>query len=78
MLQVKETHVPTPRFPVIDIHTHISFSAKSKNGVELAPERVYLATPEELLRGDGPEEHSLHGQPDRRIWRGAQGHSREI
>lgn len=50
MLQVKETHVSTPRFPVIDIHTHISVSAKSKNGVELAPERVYDASPEELLR----------------------------
>lgn len=49
MLQVKETHVPTPRFPVIDIHTHISFSTKSKNGVELAPERNYEATPAELL-----------------------------
>jgi hypothetical protein len=34
---------------VIDIHTHISFSAKSKNGVELAPERQYLGTPDELL-----------------------------
>jgi hypothetical protein len=49
MLQVSETHVPRPRFPLIDIHTHISVSAKSKNGVELAPERQYLGTPDELL-----------------------------
>jgi predicted TIM-barrel fold metal-dependent hydrolase len=49
MLQVPETQVKKSRFPVIDIHTHISFSAKSKNGVELAPERRYLGTPKELL-----------------------------
>jgi predicted TIM-barrel fold metal-dependent hydrolase len=49
MLQVKETHVPRARFPVIDIHTHITVSAGSKNGVDLAPERQYLGSPEELL-----------------------------
>ncbi len=49
MLQVRETHVERARFPVIDIHTHISVSAKSKDGVELVPERQYLGTPEELL-----------------------------
>jgi predicted TIM-barrel fold metal-dependent hydrolase len=49
MLQVKETHVEKARFPVIDIHTHITVSTKSKNGVELVPERQYLGTPEELL-----------------------------
>ena len=50
MLQVSETHVSRSRFPLIDIHTHISVSAKSKNGVELAPERQYLGTPDELLK----------------------------
>jgi len=49
MLQVKETHVARARFPVIDIHTHISVSAHSENGVDIAPERQYLASPEELL-----------------------------
>jgi predicted TIM-barrel fold metal-dependent hydrolase len=49
MLQVRETHVERARFPVIDIHTHISFSAKSKDGVELSPDRQYLGTPQELL-----------------------------
>jgi hypothetical protein len=49
MLQVQETHVPRSRFPLIDIHTHISISSKSKDGVELVPERQYLGTPEELL-----------------------------
>lgn len=49
MLQVRETHVERARFPVIDIHTHISMAAKSKDGVELVPERQYLGTPKELL-----------------------------
>lgn len=49
MLQLKETAVARARFPVIDIHTHISGSTKSKNGVELAADRVYPATPEELI-----------------------------
>jgi predicted TIM-barrel fold metal-dependent hydrolase len=49
MLQVHETHVDRSRFPVIDVHTHITVSAKSENGVELSPDRKYLGTPEELL-----------------------------
>ncbi|MBS1820954.1 MAG: amidohydrolase family protein [Acidobacteria bacterium] len=50
MLHVQETHVARSRFPVIDIHTHICYSAKSRNGVELSPERTYLGTPLELLQ----------------------------
>jgi predicted TIM-barrel fold metal-dependent hydrolase len=49
MLQVHETHVDRARFPAIDVHTHITVSAKSENGVELSPDRKYLGTPEELL-----------------------------
>ena len=49
MLQVRETHVERARFPVIDIHTHISGSVRSKAGVELAGEREYFGTPQELL-----------------------------
>ena len=49
MLQVKETRVQRARFPVVDIHTHISFSAKSENGIELAAARKYLGRPDELL-----------------------------
>jgi predicted TIM-barrel fold metal-dependent hydrolase len=30
MLHVPETRVPTPRFPVIDVHTHLSFASRSK------------------------------------------------
>ena len=50
MLQVRETHVARSRFPVIDIHTHISTSIKSKNGVALAAARTYAAPPAELLQ----------------------------
>lgn len=49
MLHARETKVERPRYPVIDFHTHISFSRKTKNGVALAPERQYLGTPQELL-----------------------------
>jgi len=41
MLSVKETSVPRARFPVIDIHTHISFSSKGAGR--------FLAPPSELL-----------------------------
>jgi len=49
MLHVRETQVARCRFPSIDIHTHISFSKKAVNGVQLAPEREYLGTPQECL-----------------------------
>jgi len=49
MLHVKETQVVKARYPVIDIHTHLSFSAKSEQGVNLSPARVYLADPSFLL-----------------------------
>ena len=49
MLHVHESRVERSRFPAIDFHTHISFSAKSEKGIELAPEREYLGTPQECL-----------------------------
>ncbi len=49
MLHVRETHVEKARFPVIDFHTHISFSAKGEKGVPMVPERRYAAAPEELI-----------------------------
>jgi predicted TIM-barrel fold metal-dependent hydrolase len=49
MLEVKCTPVERSRYPVIDLHTHLSWSAKVVNGVHLAAERQYLATPEELI-----------------------------
>jgi predicted TIM-barrel fold metal-dependent hydrolase len=49
MLHAKETRVERARYPVIDIHTHITESSKSINGVDLASERNFHATPEELI-----------------------------
>jgi predicted TIM-barrel fold metal-dependent hydrolase len=49
MLRVKETHVSQARHPVIDIHTHLSFSAKNEHGVSVGAARHYLAAPDFLL-----------------------------
>jgi predicted TIM-barrel fold metal-dependent hydrolase len=49
MLHAQETHIERAAFPVIDVHTHITFSAKSQNGVALAAARTYLGKPDELL-----------------------------
>jgi predicted TIM-barrel fold metal-dependent hydrolase len=49
MLKVRETRVERARFPVIDVHTHISVSAKSDNGVDIGAQRTYLGQPSELL-----------------------------
>jgi len=49
MLEVKTTPVERSRYPVIDMHAHMSFSAKVVNGVHLAAERQFFGTPEELI-----------------------------
>jgi predicted TIM-barrel fold metal-dependent hydrolase len=49
MLHVKETPVERARYPVIDIHTHLSFSKKVQNGVSLAPERRFLTSADSSL-----------------------------
>jgi Predicted metal-dependent hydrolase of the TIM-barrel fold len=49
MLHVRETRVERARFPVVDVHTHLTVSAKSENGVDLGAERTYLGQPHELL-----------------------------
>jgi len=49
MLHAHETRVERARYPVIDIHTHITMSSKEINGVPLAAERDFLATPAELI-----------------------------
>ena len=49
MLRVQETIVPRSRFSAIDIHTHLSGSKHSENGVSLSAERDYPSPPEELL-----------------------------
>lgn len=50
MLHVRETHIDKPRYPVIDFHTHISFSRKVERGVPMVAERTFYAPPEELLK----------------------------
>src|SRR5213076_1563350 len=49
MLHIPETKVPRSRYPVIDIHTHLSFAAKTENGVGIGEEMKYLAPVDALL-----------------------------
>ncbi len=49
MLHVPETKVERSRFPVIDVHTHLTMGAQHKNGVTLGEEIRFLTTPEEVL-----------------------------
>jgi len=49
MLHVPETKVSRAKFPVIDVHAHLSFEAESKNGVPLGEKMKYPAPPEEIL-----------------------------
>ena len=49
MLHVTETHVMRSRFPVIDVHTHLTMSARHKNGVTLGEEIKVLASPDDVL-----------------------------
>jgi len=50
MLYEQETRVERAKFPVVDVHTHISVSANSRKGIDLGAERNYLAQADELLR----------------------------
>src|SRR6266404_4289 len=49
MLHGPETKVSRSKYPVIDIHTHLSIRAKSVNGVGIGEKMEFLATPESLL-----------------------------
>jgi predicted TIM-barrel fold metal-dependent hydrolase len=49
MLHVPETKVPRARYPVIDVHTHLSFRSKHVNGVGIGDEVHFAATPESIL-----------------------------
>lgn len=49
MLHVRETTVPRARFPVIDFHTHLSWSAPSVNGVATGEDVNVVGEPDELL-----------------------------
>ncbi len=49
MLRAHETQVPRARFPALDFHTHLAWSAKAESGIQLSAERQFLAEPRELL-----------------------------
>jgi hypothetical protein len=49
MLGVRESHIERARYPVFDIHAHLSWSAEAKDGIQLSGKRVFLASAEELL-----------------------------
>ena len=49
MLHVPETKVTRSRFPVIDVHTHLTRGAQSKNSVTLGEEIKLLASPDDIL-----------------------------
>jgi len=49
MLHVTETHVARPRFPVIDVHTHLTRSGRSPKGTEDMEAVAYAARPAEVL-----------------------------
>jgi predicted TIM-barrel fold metal-dependent hydrolase len=49
MLHVTETKVPKSRYPVIDVHTHLSLKAKQVNGVGIGEEMNYFAPVDVLL-----------------------------
>ena len=49
MLTVHETKVERARFPVIDIHTHLTWAAKSEKGVPQAAQRRFIVPPAALL-----------------------------
>ncbi|MGA2986749.1 MAG: amidohydrolase family protein [Terriglobia bacterium] len=49
MLHVPETKVLRAKFPVIDVHTHLSFQAGGENGIPLGEKMKYPASPEEIL-----------------------------
>ncbi len=49
MLHVPETKVPRSKFPVIDVHTHLSFQAAGQHGVGLGEKMKYPMPPEEVL-----------------------------
>jgi len=49
MLHGTETQVPRSRYPVVDVHTHLSFRANLHNGVGIGDAMQFLATPSDLL-----------------------------
>ncbi|WP_394838770.1 amidohydrolase [Pendulispora rubella] len=49
MLHVAQTRVPKAKFPVIDVHTHITWSKTMRKGVAVGEENQFFAEPRALL-----------------------------
>src|SRR5690348_13354947 len=49
MLHVPESKVPRARYPLIDVHTHLSHKAKQIKGVGVGEAMRYSAEPEAVL-----------------------------
>jgi predicted TIM-barrel fold metal-dependent hydrolase len=49
MLHVREARVARPRFPVIDVHTHLTESGRSKDGREDAEAVTFSARPADVV-----------------------------
>ncbi|TAM24195.1 MAG: amidohydrolase [Rhodanobacter sp.] len=49
MLRVRETRIERPRFPVIDVHSHLSWMSATRNGVSIGEEMTWFASPDDLL-----------------------------
>jgi predicted TIM-barrel fold metal-dependent hydrolase len=49
MLHVKETRVPTPRFPVIDVHTHFSFARGGRTGAAPSDAVSFTIAPKDAI-----------------------------
>ncbi|UPG96027.1 amidohydrolase family protein [Luteibacter aegosomatissinici] len=49
MLATTGTRIETPRFPVIDMHTHLTWMKRTRGGVSLGEEMVQFAAPDDVL-----------------------------
>ncbi len=49
MLRARLTRIERPRFPVIDVHTHLSWMSRTRNGVSVGEDMTWFATPDDLL-----------------------------
>lgn len=49
MLKVPVTNIERAKFPMIDVHTHISFAAVNTKGVPMSEKMKFLAEPADLL-----------------------------
>jgi predicted TIM-barrel fold metal-dependent hydrolase len=49
MLHVKQTRVPTPRFPVIDVHTHFTFARGGRRGAAPDDAVAFTTTAQDAL-----------------------------